>query len=107
MRAYEALSGFNNHRFHRFLSREETLSLAPALPSKGLTGGCLYYDAVINDSRWTMEVLKDGVAHNGIAVNYCPVIQLLSENMQLSGARVHDELAGVQHDIRARVVVNA
>src|ERR687885_1475397 len=29
---YEALSGFKNHRFHRFLSREETLSLAPAIP---------------------------------------------------------------------------
>src|ERR671929_2042536 len=24
MLAYEALSGFNNHRFHKFLSREET-----------------------------------------------------------------------------------
>src|SRR5678815_2556563 len=77
MMLYEALSGFNNYKFHKFLSREETLSLAPALPAKGLTGGCLYYDAVINDSRWTMEVLKDGVAHNGVAVNYCPGIQLL------------------------------
>ena len=70
MIAYEALSGFNNYRFHKFLSREETLSLAPALPAAGLTGGCLYYDAVINDSRWTMEVLKDGVANGGLAVNY-------------------------------------
>src|SRR5919112_5495172 len=44
MIAYEALSGFNNHRFHRFLSREETLLMAPALPAARLTGGCLYYD---------------------------------------------------------------
>src|SRR5215217_1740692 len=77
MLAYEALSGFNNYRFHKFLSREETLSLAPALPTEGLTGGCLYYDAVINDSRWTMEVLKDGVKHGGVAINYSPVKQLL------------------------------
>ena len=107
MLLYESLSGFNNYRFHSFLSREETLSLAPALPAKGLTGGCLYYDAVINDSRWTMEVLKDGVANGGVAVNYCPVTQLLTENMRISGARVHDELSGNQHDIHARVVVNA
>src|ERR1041384_1414051 len=72
MLAYEALSGFNNHRFHSFLSREETLSLAPALPAKGLTGGCLYYDAVINDSRWTMEVLEDGVRHGGLQVKKAP-----------------------------------
>jgi glycerol-3-phosphate dehydrogenase len=104
---YEALSGFNNHRFHRFLSREETLSLAPALPSEGLTGGCLYYDAVINDSRWTMEVIKDGVAHGGTAVNYSPVNELLIESGRVKGARVYDELGKAHHDIRARAVVNA
>ena len=107
MLAYEALSGFNNYRFHTFLSREETLSLAPALPAQGLTGGCLYYDAVINDSRWTMEVLKDGVANGGVAVNYAPVTQLLKENGHVRGARVHDELSASDYDIRARVVVNA
>jgi glycerol-3-phosphate dehydrogenase len=107
MTLYEALSGFNNYRFHSFLSREETLSLAPALRSEGLTGGCLYYDAVINDSRWTMEVLKDGVAHNGVAVNYAPVTELLIEANRVVGARVHDELGGGWYDIHARVVVNA
>ena len=107
MLAYEALSGFNNYRFHKFLSREETLSLAPALPAEGLTGGCLYYDAVINDSRWTMEVLKDGVKHGGVAINYSPVKQLLHAGEQIVGARVHDELSGSDYDIRAKVVVNA
>jgi glycerol-3-phosphate dehydrogenase len=107
MIVYEALSGFNNYRFHSFLSREETLSLAPALPSEGLTGGCLYYDAVINDSRWTMEVIKDGVAHGGVAVNYAPVKQLLNEGQQVNRVRVYDELGGGQYDVRGRVVVNA
>lgn len=107
MVAYEALSGFNNHRLHRFLNREETLSLAPALPPKGLTGGCLYYDAVINDSRWTMEVVKDGVAHGGISANYSRVTQLLHEGKQVAGARVCEQFSGNHYDIRARVVVNA
>ena len=107
MLAYEALSGFNNFRFHRFLSREETLSLAPALPAHGLTGGCLYYDAVINDSRWTMEVLKDGVANGGVAVNYAPLTRLFSDNGHVRGARIHDALSDSDYDIRARVVINA
>ena len=107
MLLYEALSGFNNHNFHKFLNREETLSLAPALPSEGLTGGCVYYDAVVNDSRWTMEVLKDGVAHHGIAVNYAPVTGLLKEDKYIAGARIRDELSGSEYDIRSRVVVNA
>jgi len=107
MMLYEALSGFNNYKFHRFLNREETLSIAPALPPKGLTGGCLYYDAVINDSRWTIEVLKDGVAHGGVAVNYAPVTQLLHEGKHVVGVRIHDELSGTQYHVRSRVVVNA
>ena len=107
MIAYEALSGFNNHRLHHFLSREETLSLAPALPTDGLTGGCLYYDAVINDSRWTMEVVKDGVAHGALAVNYSPVTQLLHDGEHIVGARVNDELSGNQYDIVSKVVINA
>src|SRR4030095_9021301 len=100
MTLYEALSGFYNYRFPSFLSREETLSLAPALRSEGLTGGCLYYDAVINDSRWTMEVLKDGVAHNGVAVNYAPVTELLRNGERIVGVRIHDELSGSHCDIR-------
>ena len=104
---YEALSGFNNYRFHRFLSREETLSLAPALPSDGLTGSCLYYDAVINDSRWTMEVIKDGVAHGGVAANYSPATELLKDGGRVNGVRVYDELNATEHEVRARVVVNA
>src|SRR5829696_5702552 len=106
MLLYVALSGFNNLWFHRFLSREETLSLAPALPPEGLTGGCLYYDAVINDSRWTMEVLKDGVKHGGVAVNYSPVKELLRDGERVVGARVYDELGGSHYDIRSKVVVN-
>jgi glycerol-3-phosphate dehydrogenase len=107
MLLYEALSGFNNYRFHRFLSREETLSLAPALPTDQLIGGCLYYDAVINDSRWTMEVIKDGVAHGGLALNYSPVARLLHEDKRIVGAQVHDELSKNQFDIRSRAIVNA
>jgi len=104
---YEALSGFNNYRFHRFLNREETLSMAPALPSQQLIGGCLYYDAVVNDSRWTIEVIKDGVRHGGIAINYAPVTQLLSTGAQVSGARACDRIGGSEYDVRAKTVINA
>jgi glycerol-3-phosphate dehydrogenase len=77
------------------------------LPPEGLTGGCLYYDAVINDSRWTMEVIKDGVAHGGLALNYARVTQLLKEAGRVNGARVHDQLGENVCDVGARVVVNA
>jgi glycerol-3-phosphate dehydrogenase len=107
MLLYEGLSGFRNYRLHRFTSREETLSLAPALPVNGLTGGCLYYDAVVSDNRWTVETVKDGVRHGGVAVNYAPLAGLLKEDGKVVGGCVHDELGGLRYELRARAVVNA
>jgi len=104
---YEGLSGFRNYRLHRFMSREETLSLAPALPVDGLTGGCLYYDAVVSDNRWTVETVKDGVRHGGVAVNHAPLIGLLREDGKIIGGRIYDKIGGEQYEVRARAVVNA
>jgi len=104
---YEGLSGFRNYRLHRFMSREETLSLAPALPVDGLTGGCSYYDAVVSDNRWTVETVKDGVRHGGVAINHAPLIGLLREDGRIIGGRIHDKIGGEHYQIRARAVVNA
>jgi glycerol-3-phosphate dehydrogenase len=107
MLLYEALSGFRNHRLHRFISREETLSLAPALPLDGLTGGCLYYDAVVSDNRWTVETVKDGVRQGGLAINYAPLTGLLTDRGKVIGGRIHDKIGDEHYEIRARAVVNA
>jgi len=58
MLLYEMMSGFQNHHFHRFLSREETLGLAPGLALDALIGGCLYYDAIVSDNRWTCTLKR-------------------------------------------------
>jgi glycerol-3-phosphate dehydrogenase len=107
MLLYEGLSGFRNYRLHRFMSREETLSLAPALPVDGLTGGCLYYDAVVSDNRWTVETVKDGVRQGGLAINYAPLTGLLTDRGKVIGGRIHDKIGDEHYEIRARAVVNA
>src|SRR3712207_2107125 len=81
--------------------------MAPALPQDGLTGGCMYYDAVVSDNRWTVETVKDGVRHGGLALNYAPLTGLLKESGRIVGGRIHDELGGQHYEVHARVVVNA
>ncbi len=81
--------------------------MAPGLPADGLTGGCLYYDAVVSDSRWTIETIKDGVRHGGVAVNHAPVTGLLKEDQRVVGASVHDRIGDRAWEMRARVVINA
>lgn len=107
MWTYELLSGFANHRFHRFLSREETLLMAPGLPPRGLEGGCLYYDAVVSDTRWTLEIIKDGVRNGGLALNYAPVRSLIKKGGRVVGASVLDRLKGDAWEVSAQRVVNA
>lgn len=104
---YEILSGFENHRLHKFLNREQTLSIAPGIPSQDLTGGCLYYDAVISDSRWTVEIVKDGVRNGGLAINHARVTDLLKAEGKIIGVRIRDSLTGRSYEIQGRVTVNA
>ncbi|MBI4296882.1 MAG: glycerol-3-phosphate dehydrogenase/oxidase, partial [Chloroflexi bacterium] len=104
---YELMSGFRNYRRHRFLSREETLLMAPALAVQGLTGGILYYDAVVSDHRWTLETLKDGIRHGGLALNHARVTGLSKTNDKVCGATWQDQLSGGTYEIRAEAVVNA
>ena len=104
---YEAMAGFKNHRFHSFLNREETLSLSPELPKDGLTGGCLYYDAAVNDNRLTVETIKDGVRNGGLAVNHTQASALIKENGKITGAICRDGTSGSTYEIQAGTVVNA
>jgi glycerol-3-phosphate dehydrogenase len=107
MIGYEILGGLRNHRWHRFLSREETLLLAPGIREEGLLGGCLYYDAMVSDNRWTLEIVKDGVRNGGLAMNYAPVVGLTKTGEKVAGARVQDALGRGECELRARAVVNA
>ncbi len=107
MLLYEMMSGFKNHRFHQFLSRQETLGMAPGLPVEALTGGCLYYDAIVSDNRWTLDTVKDGVRNGGLAINHAPVTRLLKDNSKVVGVTYHDKLSGTSYEVRAKAVVNA
>ena len=107
MLLYEVMSGFKNHRFHQFLSREETLRMAPGLSVDALIGGCLYYDAIVSDNRWTLETVKDGVRNGGLAANHTPVTALLKDYDKVVGATMHDQISGTTYEARAKAVVNA
>jgi len=107
MLLYEVMSGFKNHHFHQFLSREETLGMVPGLSAETLIGGCLYYDAIVSDNRWTLETVKDGVRNGGLAVNHAPATALLKDDNKVIGVTCHDQLGGTTYEARARAVVNA
>ena len=105
---YDLLAGRQNFAKHRRLSREEALRLAPQLDPRGLKGAFLYYDALTNDSRLVIEIVKAAHQHGAAIANYTRVESYLRDaDGKITGARVLDELSGERIELRARVTINA
>ena len=107
MIAYEALSGFHNKNKYRFVSGGAVVKLVPGINQEGLSGGCIYWDASVTDSRWTIELIKDSVRRGGLALNHATLSSFIKEGDRIKGALVKDTFSGATHIIRARCVVNA
>lgn len=105
---YDLLAGRRKIARHRRLSRDEALRLAPQLDPRGLKGAFLYYDAVTNDSRLVIEVIKTARKRGAEIANYTRVAGFIkNEKGKIEGARLRDELTGVEIECRARIVINA
>ena len=90
------------------LSRREALARVPGLPADGLTGGALWYDAQVESSeRLIVAFLRDAVAAGAQVANHCEAIALLCSGSRVVGARVRDSESGREHELTARVVLNA
>jgi len=95
---------------HQNLSTEETLRRFPGLRTDGLLRGYRYKDAVLDDSRLVLRVIKEGVALGGVALNYARVENLLRDSKgHVCGVALRD-VSGLNErsaEVKARVVVNA
>jgi glycerol-3-phosphate dehydrogenase len=105
---YDLLAGRRNFAPHRRLSQDEALRLAPQLDSRGLKGAFMYYDAVTNDSRLVIEVIKAARGRGAEIANYTRVTGFIKNGGgNIEGARLRDELSGLEIECRARIVINA
>lgn len=92
------------------LNINDTLLEFPNLCDNGLLGGYRYKDAVLDDSRLVLRVIKEGVLLGGAALNYARADHLLrGSDGRVLGIALSDtsDLAERQVEVKARVVVNA
>jgi glycerol-3-phosphate dehydrogenase len=104
---YEILAGVKRKEKHRNLSVEDTLTEEPLLKKDGLLGGILFYEYRTDDSRLTLEIIKEAVSRGAVAVNYIKAISFDQNKNRISGAMVKDELNGKEFEIKAKYFVNA
>jgi glycerol-3-phosphate dehydrogenase len=108
---YDAMAGLllgrRDVKRHRRLSREEVIKRAPALVTKGLKEGFIYYDAQTNDARLTFILVRTAAQYGATIANYAEVTSFVTEQGKVSGAHVCDRLGNQDLVVRARHIVNA
>jgi glycerol-3-phosphate dehydrogenase len=108
MWVYDRLAGKLGIGRSQRLSREQTLDRVPTLAAKGLRGGVLYYDGQFDDARLLINLVQTAVEQGAAVLNYAPVVRLSKDAAgKATGVVFRDDERGDEHDVRARVVINA
>lgn len=92
---------------HRRLSKESLAKRYPALKADGLVGGCVYYDAQMQDNRIVIENVLSAREAGADLYNYTEVTDLLHQNGRVAGVHYRSERREMEGDALGSVVVNA
>ncbi len=91
----------------RWLSPATAREREPGLAAAGLRGGGLYHDAIANDARLVLAVIRAAAEAGAVVANYAEAVEVTRAGGRAVGARVRDRIAGTEIGVRASVVVNA
>ncbi len=92
---------------HRLYNAEEMRLLAPRLNRQRMVGGTAYSDALTDDARLVLRVIREAVADGGRAINYVRATELLRQDGRVTGVRLLDVLSGAETEVNGRVIINA
>lgn len=107
LKVYDLLAGRLGLGASKWLSKAETLQRIPTLEPDRLRGGVIYHDGQFDDARLAVNLAQSIVDAGGVPVNYMRVSGLTYSGKMIDGVKLTDTLDGSQHELRARVVVNA
>jgi len=95
---------------HQKLPNAEILRKFTDLNPEGLLGGYRYQDAVLDDARLALRVIKEATVGGAMAINYARVEKLLRDSSgKVRGVALRDTSSpdGQTREVLAKVVVNA
>jgi len=107
LKIYDKMAGKLGLGPSQFLSKDETLQLAPTLDPEDLKGGVLYHDGQFDDARLAISIAQTAAAHGAALLNYFPVSGLLKMNKKICGVWVKDFFTNKEYEVRSKVVINA
>jgi glycerol-3-phosphate dehydrogenase len=92
---------------HRHWSRRKALEVNPGLDPDALVGAVRYFDAQVDDARFTMLLARTAAHHGAAVATRLEVTGLTREADQVTGVRARDLVSGEEFGVRGRRVVNA
>jgi glycerol-3-phosphate dehydrogenase len=105
---YDTIGGAGAVPRHKQLSRKQVLERAPGLSRKSLVGGISFFDAQVDDSRHTLELVRTAAAYGAVAATALKVIGISHDQTgAVNGVNVKDLENGSQFHISAKTVINA
>lgn len=107
LKIYDKMAGKLGLGPSQFLSKEETLQIAPALDPEDLKGAVLYHDGQFDDARLAISIAQTAAQYGATVLNYFPVAGLLKINNKICGVWVKDALTGKEYEVKSKVVINA
>src|SRR6476659_7519133 len=111
LKVYDWMAGSLGFGPSQFLSKEETLHLAPTLDADGLRGGVLYHDGQFDDARLAIHLAMTAADHGATIINYMSVEGLMKANNKVCGVILKDKLLDVSssqsYEVKAKAVINA
>lgn len=97
---------FAGRRYRHYLAKEESQYQIPALKLDGLVGTTRFADAVTDDSRLVVRVLKEAVEDGAVVLNYAKVESVYQSESRVDTVRVMLE-DGQAFNANADVIVSA
>jgi glycerol-3-phosphate dehydrogenase len=104
---YDTMGGSGAVPRHRHLSHRRTRRMAPALRGDAFVGAIQYFDAQVDDARFTMTLARTAAGYGATVVTRARATGFVREGERVTGARVRDLENDRELTVRAREVINA
>jgi glycerol-3-phosphate dehydrogenase len=107
LKIYDFLSCSYSLRATTFLSKKETIEVAPQIRQNGLKGGLVYSDGQFDDARLLISLAHTATDLKAVCLNYMKVKELIKEEGIVKGVVVEDFFTKKTFRFRSKVVLNA
>ncbi|MBS2539617.1 glycerol-3-phosphate dehydrogenase/oxidase [Catenulispora sp. NF23] len=104
---YDTMGGARALPRHRHLTKSAALRQGPGLNPDTMVGAIQYYDAQVDDARFTMALARTAAQHGAQVATRARVTGFLRDGGRVTGAVVHDLEGDRSIEIRARRVICA